>query len=178
MDNERQETRPPDQYTAHQHHWLRSARAGDRPSSDDVSPCEWLRGWWHVRGEVTPVHPAEMWRRGWHYYKPVEWPPGLDDEPAPLEPLPTPSPTAQRVVEAAVAEREAWHASACPNRAPGTLNEYWAARDALHAATDAHLATVAPPNPLAVALEKIRGVACLTKEEGQALERAIAGGKG
>lgn len=72
-----------------------------------------------------------------------------------LRPLPTPSPEAMRVVEAAVAEHAAWGArnlgSDFMGRWVKMANEY---REAVRA----HLATVTPPSPLAVALEALRKI--------------------
>lgn len=47
------------------YHWLRSERSMYR------TIAQWVNGEWLCIGEVEPVSPEAMWRRGWEYFKPV-----------------------------------------------------------------------------------------------------------
>jgi hypothetical protein len=65
-------TQPPKEHRHLQHHWLKSERASQPVIS------EWLGGCWYSAGEVEPISPEEMWRRGWEYHAPAVPPDGWE----------------------------------------------------------------------------------------------------
>jgi len=58
-------TAPEAEYLKHEWHWLWSERAWD------ASMAQWLGGVWWCVGEIAPVSPQEMRRRGWKWLAPA-----------------------------------------------------------------------------------------------------------